>query len=246
MSLKFINLRLWSNLPGANELSWYPPSHCCSSLWVFCSRCWDLWPLSQGPSPWRQPPHPPWPPHPVTQGHSGASYTLSLCRRGSEMKRITLILVVLNLLYHKKHKKYICIFYHFSKQGMHRSLKSYITEDKDPFSCILNSQYHGCWWSGDARSQGISTHVLTPYFWDIPVFASEGLNKWGPLTQFFTKEISIPKDNIFTSCLSAIFNMQWHNIATCIMGKKSELTIFIYSFFFFYWLIVAWWRHIAT
>ena len=31
--------------------------------------------------------------------------------------------------------------------------KSYLMEDKDPF--ILHRQYHGCWWPGDARSQGM-------------------------------------------------------------------------------------------
>ena len=42
--------------------------------------------------------------------------------------------------------------------------KSFLRVDKDLF--ILHSQYHGCWWPGDARSQGISNH-------DIDLFLSE-------------------------------------------------------------------------
>ena len=34
-----------------------------------------------------------------------------------------------------------------------------LEEDKDPF--IIHNQYHGCWWSGDARSMISSTMVLT-------------------------------------------------------------------------------------
>ena len=40
-------------------------------------------------------------------------------------------------------------------------LKSSLGEGKDLF--ILESQYHGCWWSGNTRSQGISSHGILPY-----------------------------------------------------------------------------------
>ena len=33
-----------------------------------------------------------------------------------------------------------------------------LKEDKD--LPILHSQYHGCWYPGDARSQGISSHDI--------------------------------------------------------------------------------------
>ena len=39
-------------------------------------------------------------------------------------------------------------------------------EDKDLF--ILHIQYHACWWTGDTRSQGISSHGTDLYpviFW---------------------------------------------------------------------------------
>ena len=52
-------------------------------------------------------------------------------------------------------------------------LKSFLKEDKDRF--ILHSQYHGCWWPGNTRSQGISSVVLTQLCQNIPVSAREGL-----------------------------------------------------------------------
>ena len=45
-------------------------------------------------------------------------------------------------------------------------------EDKKPL--ILHSQYHGCWWPGDARSQGISNNsidiVMPKYSWHRLIF----------------------------------------------------------------------------
>ena len=46
----------------------------------------------------------------------------------------------------------------FSIIPQHRSLKSSLLEDRDPF--MLQSQYHGCWWPGDARSQDINNHGI--------------------------------------------------------------------------------------
>ena len=37
-------------------------------------------------------------------------------------------------------------------------MKSYLMEDKVLF--ILHTQYHGCWWPGNARSQGINSHGI--------------------------------------------------------------------------------------
>ena len=50
-------------------------------------------------------------------------------------------------------------FYLFSTRKFWIFLKSSFMKAKDPF--ILHSQNHGCWWPGHARSQGISTMVLT-------------------------------------------------------------------------------------
>ena len=47
--------------------------------------------------------------------------------------------------------KYMCIFQHWH-------LKPFLMEYKDLF--IQHSQYHGCWWPGDARSQVISSHGI--------------------------------------------------------------------------------------
>ena len=60
-----------------------------------------------------------------------------------------------------KHKDLfdICIFCHFSNTEMdQRCLKSCFLKDKNPF--ILHCQYHGSWWPGDTRIQGISSHAI--------------------------------------------------------------------------------------
>ena len=49
-------------------------------------------------------------------------------------------------------------FSSFSMLIWRRYLKSFVMEDKKLF--IWRSQYRGCWWSGDARSQGTSNHDI--------------------------------------------------------------------------------------
>ena len=44
---------------------------------------------------------------------------------------------------------------------------------KDMF--ILNSQYHGSWWPGVARSQGVNNQIIGKYTQDIWGSVSEGL-----------------------------------------------------------------------
>ena len=46
--------------------------------------------------------------------------------------------------------------YHFLISRWHRYLKSFRVEDRD--TLISHSQYHGCWWSGNTRSQGINSY----------------------------------------------------------------------------------------
>ena len=48
-------------------------------------------------------------------------------------------------------------FYRSSSLTLHRCLKSFLMQDKHLL--ILHSQYHGCWWPGDTRSQGVNNHV---------------------------------------------------------------------------------------
>ena len=56
-------------------------------------------------------------------------------------------------------KKNNCtFFFHFLILKRQRSLKSSLLNDKK--LVILHSQYHGCWWPGEARSQGISRHGI--------------------------------------------------------------------------------------
>ena len=59
------------------------------------------------------------------------------------------VFVILNLL---QETKQYPLFYNFSIIWWHRLLISFLVVDKNPF--ILHSQYHGCWYPGNARSQG--------------------------------------------------------------------------------------------
>ena len=49
-------------------------------------------------------------------------------------------------------------FYHFATLKWRRLMKSFPTEDKDPFS--LHGPWHGNWCLGDSRSHGISSHSI--------------------------------------------------------------------------------------
>ena len=54
------------------------------------------------------------------------------------------------------------------------SQKTFILENSDPF--ILNSQYHGCWWIGEAKSCDVCIDGYWPnYFHDIADTAINGL-----------------------------------------------------------------------
>ena len=46
-------------------------------------------------------------------------------------------------------------------------------EDEDLL--ILYSQYYGCWWPGDARSQEISSNYMDYFHRNILILAPEGL-----------------------------------------------------------------------
>ena len=54
--------------------------------------------------------------------------------------------------------RYMYIVYHFFTVILHIFLKFFLMKDKQLF--ILYSQYHGCWWPGDARNHGISSHSI--------------------------------------------------------------------------------------
>ena len=59
----------------------------------------------------------------------------------------------------KNKQKNITIYWYFvtfSYTKMTHEVE--ILQDLDPF--FLQSQYHGCWWPGDTKSQGISSHVI--------------------------------------------------------------------------------------
>ena len=62
--------------------------------------------------------------------------------------------------YFIKHKQIFAFFiiYHFSSMRWVRQLKSSFTKDKE--LDILCSQYHGCWWPSDGRSQVFRSHAI--------------------------------------------------------------------------------------
>ena len=51
-------------------------------------------------------------------------------------------------------------------------------EDKDLF--ILHDQCYGCWWPGDARSQGISSHGIDLLLPECPSFSTRRVNTLRP------------------------------------------------------------------
>ena len=55
---------------------------------------------------------------------------------------------------------YIYILCNYSTLIWHGYLKSFPMQDQDLH--ILHRQYHGCWYPGDVRSQGISSHGIDP------------------------------------------------------------------------------------
>ena len=57
-------------------------------------------------------------------------------------------------------KTYIYILCHSSTWTWHRHLESFLLKGQD--LPISHSQSRGCWWPGDARSQGINSHDNDP------------------------------------------------------------------------------------
>ena len=54
------------------------------------------------------------------------------------------------------------------KKLFNKASKSILDDDKNLFS--LHSHYHGCWWLGDTRSQGISSHGIEQIISEHPSF----------------------------------------------------------------------------
>ena len=87
----------------------------------------------------------------------------------------------------------VCIFYKFSKLPRHRPLKSSLIEEKGPF--ILHNLYHGCWWTGDARSHVISSREV-----DLVITEYTGFS--GRRAKRFSCYVPIMKLNIDIWCIS--------------------------------------------
>ena len=58
----------------------------------------------------------------------------------------------------QEHENMFAFFSIFSTLRLFREWKSSLLEDKG--SVILHSQWHGCWWPDNARTQGISSHGI--------------------------------------------------------------------------------------
>ena len=56
--------------------------------------------------------------------------------------------------------------YHLSSMIRHRCLKSFLMEHTNMF--IQHFQYHGCWWPGSWRRQGISSNGIDLLYWEYP------------------------------------------------------------------------------
>ena len=57
-------------------------------------------------------------------------------------------------------------------------LKPIVMEDKDPY--IPHGWYHCCWWPGDARSQGISSHGIDLVLLEYSCFSTQSFNTLRP------------------------------------------------------------------
>ena len=57
-------------------------------------------------------------------------------------------------------------------------MKSFLLEGKDPV--ILLSQYHGCWWPGDERGQGINNHGIDLVILKYSSFSARSINTLRP------------------------------------------------------------------
>ena len=80
--------------------------------------------------------------------------------------------------------KYICVFSLFSMLGWHRCQNPYSWMTRTYY---MYRQYHGCWWPGFARSQGINNHDLL--FLEYSGFSAKRLNLYSgqnqPETSYF-------------------------------------------------------------
>ena len=151
----------------------------------------------------------------------------SLVKRGPVQETLTLF--VLNFICETL--KYICILFHFLTSRWNRSSTASLLAWKDLF--ILHGQYHGSWWSGSLRRQGISCYgILTMYSLNIPVSAPEGLTL-KQLGHFFQSVILFSnvvhyKCNIFIWNWSNTMNVQsalWMLMAWCFSTRASVATV---------------------
>ena len=84
------------------------------------------------------------------------------------------------LIYFRKYlsiSMYICIFYQFLTP---KWCKCFFMKDTDQLT--QDSQYNGCWWPGDPRSQGISSHGIDIVILEYCSFSPRSVkycNPWG-------------------------------------------------------------------
>ena len=94
-------------------------------------------------------------------------------------EKICLILLTLNKIYltcwiYFKGNNNFSVLCYFANLTWHKYLKSSLMEDQGFF--ILQSQYHGCWWPGDRRNQGISSHDVGLVCLEYSSFSTRSVN----------------------------------------------------------------------
>ena len=99
--------------------------------------------------------------------------------------------------FRQKKNNVFFIFIHFLILRWCRYLKLFLVEDEDQL--IPHSQYHWCWWSGDARSQGISSHDIELGIPVYSTFSSRMVNTSAPWQMAFISCISHTSSNAFSS-----------------------------------------------
>ena len=102
--------------------------------------------------------------------------------------------------------KCICIVCHLSTLTWHRQLKYFLVGYKDRF--IIYGQHHDCWWTGDARSQGVSSHGI-----DLVLSGYSGfihLTRWSNFASGFRVAVGIMFCPVSLTCnLMSLSSCVW-------------------------------------
>ena len=86
------------------------------------------------------------------------------------------------------------ISYNFSVLTYHRYSKFFLEYYK--WQLILQTQYHRCWWVGDASSRVSAAMISAKFLLNIPGSVAGGLTQWGRVTHICVNKLTaIGSDN---------------------------------------------------